>query len=111
MSILDISGDGSVEDKVRMRYFKRSPKLDNKYYLLFGCEGEEVLFYSKGIAWHDNEETRIPRAVNGYETAQFYRSKNKELLVIESKQEFKMWYAQWKCLALVEKNVWNKFSS
>jgi hypothetical protein len=76
---------------------------------LLGYIGKEVAYYSKGISWEDGIEVRVARAVKADETAQLYREKRRELLIIETMEEFELWVNHWRCAALVEISVWEKY--
>lgn len=96
-------------DQARILCLARKPNKKNKYYLLLGCIGREVAFYSKGISWEDGIEVRVARAVNASETAELYLKKNKDLLVLETMAEIELWLSHWRSAALVEISEWERY--
>lgn len=103
---LDTNDDRTAEYEVWLRCLNRTPNVYYKYYLLLGCIDGQVSYYSKGVAWSQDEETRAARLVKAPETIEYYKNKGMTCLIIESLDEFKIWGRAWGCHALIEANVW-----
>lgn len=103
---LDAEDNRTAECEAWLRCLNRTPNKDYKYYLLLGCVDGEVLYYSKGVAWDKDGETRVARQVKGAETIEYYKNKGITCLILENSEEFQIWAREWGCHALIETNVW-----
>lgn len=108
---LDTGDNQTDECEAWLRCLNRIPDKDHKYYLLLGCVDGEISYYSKGVAWTPEGETRVARLVNGVETIESCKSRGINCLVLESLEEFHMWGRKWGCHALIEADIWLEFSN
>jgi len=90
---------------------ERLPLEGTKYYLLLGCVNGDVSYYSKGVAWEDGEELRVPRLIQAMDAVLFYRKRNGACLVLENSTEFTIWLSHWGGHAVVTKEVWDMFDT
>lgn len=86
----------------------RTPNSHSRYYLLLGRSGTEILFYSRGVAWDDNVETRAARPVKSDSVIKYYKEKKTPVLILETTQELNMWLENWTTVALVEIGIWQE---
>jgi hypothetical protein len=66
------------------------------------------MFYSRGVAWDENSETRAARPVNSASVIQYYKAKKIPVLVLENSLELDMWVRNWNTVALVELSTWEE---
>lgn len=90
---------------------ERLPVEGAKYYLLLGCVNGDVSYYSKGVAWEDGEEVRVPRLIQATDAVMFYRKRDVACLVLEDSAEFSIWLLHWGGHAVVKKEVWDMFDT
>lgn len=84
----------------------RTPNSSSRYCLLLGRSGSEILFYSRGVAWDGNAETRSARPVKSDSVMKYYQGKKIPVLILDTTQELEMWLKNWTTVALVEIGVW-----
>lgn len=94
------------ETRAQLRCFDCYPIHGCKYFLLLGCTGGEISYYSKGVSWSDDDEIRVARLVNTADTVQYYKGKNTPLAIINTSEDFYIWMHHWCCHALIEKSIW-----
>ena len=94
------------ETSAKRRCFDCDPIQDGKYYLLLGYANGEISYYSKSVAWSDDEEVRVARLIKTNEVIQYYRDKGTPLAIINSRKDFDAWRQYWGCHALIERNIW-----
>lgn len=102
----NLGSEGKSEIDARLRCFDRYPIPGHKYFLLLGCINGEISYYSKGVAWPDDQEVRVARLVNAVDAAQYYKNKGVSLAIINSKEDFYIWMQHWCCHALIDKATW-----
>ena len=102
----DTENNKTLQCEAWLRCLNRTPNKDYNYYLLLGCVDGVVSYYSKGVAWSQEEETRVARLVKGIETIKYYKEKGIDCLILESLEEFEVWGSEWSGHALIEANVW-----
>lgn len=81
------------------------PLSDVAYYEFRKSSRSEFTFNSMWSENPDGSSVRVPRPLNGPQTALKLRSGNKEVFVLESMEELILWTSYWNADALVNKDL------
>lgn len=108
--VSDLASTQAIESAGWDRCADRLPTVGSRYYLLLGCEDNIITFYSKGVAWEGPVETRVARLVKALDAARYYRNKGMPCLILECIDDLHTWYSEWRCHALVLREVWDDFN-
>lgn len=106
MSNKDFNSTAITEYENWQILVKRTPNALSRYCLLLGRSGSEILFYSRGVAWEGDVETRSARPVKSDSVIKYYEEKDIPVLILETMQELDMWLKNWTTVALVEIGIW-----